>query len=60
MKKFTRIFLSILPVLVMVFGLLIYAVGCMMDAMIVEIFGALFVLGGIIAFAERKWAAEEK
>ena len=58
MKKITSLFLKLLPLLTIIFGLLVYAVGCLVDAMIIEIFGALFILGGIIAFAERKWARE--
>ena len=56
--KISRLFVKLWPLLALVFGLLIYLVGCLVDFMILAIFGALVVLCGIIAFAERKWAKE--
>lgn len=60
MKKFTRFILKAMPLIALVLGLLIYAFGCSGDSMVIEIFGGLFILAGLIIFAERKWAAEEK
>ena len=47
--------IKLIPVLLLVFGLLIYVGGCVVDSMAVELFGSFFLFLGIAIFAERKW-----
>jgi hypothetical protein len=60
MKKALRILVAILPILSMVFGMLIFVLGCGMSSLPVALFGALFVFLGVAILASRKWEAEEK
>ena len=60
MKKALRILVAILPILSMVFGLLVFWLGCSGNSMPVALFGALFVFLGVAILASRKWEAEEK
>lgn len=43
----------------LVFGILFFFIGCVVDVLIVELFGAIVMFPGLIGLLEKLWPEEE-
>ena len=43
----------------LVFGVLFFFIGCLVDALVIELFGAIVLVPGLIGLLERLWPEEE-
>lgn len=49
---------TIWMILSLLFGILIFALGCLVDVVAVEAFGAVFIFVGLIGWFEKIWPEE--
>ena len=45
--------------LTLVFGVLFFFLGCVVDVLVIEVFGAIVLVPGLIGLLEKLWPEEE-